>query len=125
MKIREIIGEKDRICFLLDGEAEDDAIYTVEVQRPFGVKRIGTFHVKGKEQLFVERYFDKEDLLTARFTVLGPEESGNMKPLEGPGFVTDLVGASVFSASYPKLGPRKHCLNAGRITKNCRLSRRY
>lgn len=113
MKIREIIGEKDRICFLLDGEAEDDAIYTVEVQRPFGVKRIGTFHVKGKEQLFVERYFDKEDLLTARFTVLGPEESGNMKPLEGPGFVTDLVGASVFSASYPKFRTKKTLSECG------------
>ena len=100
MKIREIIGEKDRIRFRLEGEAKADTIYTVEVQRPFGVKKIGTFHVKGKEQLLVERYFDKEDLLTAQFTVLGLEESGNSRL-------------------------KKHYLNAGRIMKNCRLSRRY
>ena len=54
MKIREIIGEIDRIRFLLEGEAMADTIYTVEVQRPFGVKKIGTFHEK---DILIRRIF--------------------------------------------------------------------
>lgn len=116
MKIKEIIGGKDKIHFLLENEGDGRKTYIVKVQRPFGVKETGCFSACGQDEIFIDRYWETEDLLTAEFAVYQSENSeflAEEKRLEGPKYVTDLKEASLFSEPYPKFRTKKTLSECG------------
>lgn len=116
MKIKEIIGEKERIRFLLEMESGKNEKYTVKVERPFGVKEIGAMEIDGEKDFFIPRYIGKEDILTAEFTIFSRKEQAEKdaeEKLDGPKYVTDLCGVSLFSSPYPTFRTKKTLSECG------------
>lgn len=110
MKIKEIIGVKDRIRFLLENESGKKEKYAVKVQRPFGVKEVGDLEAEGEGDFSIPRYIGEEDLLTAEFIVTTMENRAGKavkEKLDGPRYVTDLCEASLFSSPYPTFKTKK------------------
>lgn len=121
-KIKEIIGEKDHIRFLLETGAEKTKKYRIQVQRPFGVKEVGTFCVEGKTEICIPRYLEKEDLLTAEFAVQKAKDSAcETEKIDGPKYVTDLIDASVFQAPYPSFQTKKTLSECGDDYENLQI----